>query len=59
MALIKCYECGSEVSSSAKKCPSCSAENPALGKIGNRVLNVVSGALALVVVGGVGLFFLL
>lgn len=28
MALIKCRECGAEVSSGAKKCPQCGAANP-------------------------------
>lgn len=59
MALIKCYECGAECSNSAKKCPSCGAESPGLGRWGNRVLSLISGVLAVFVIGGVGLFFLL
>lgn len=27
MALTKCFECGKEMSDSAKSCPSCGAEN--------------------------------
>lgn len=59
MALIKCYECGFEVSNGARKCPTCGAESPGLGRWGNRLLNFVVGSLALVVIGGVGLFLLL
>ena len=31
MALVKCKECGREVSNTARKCPHCGIDNPAIG----------------------------
>lgn len=55
MALIKCYECGTDCASSAKKCVSCGARNPGLGKWGNRVLNLAALILAPIVLLGVAI----
>ena len=35
MALIKCYECGKEISDTADKCPHCGAPKP--NAVGNAV----------------------
>lgn len=55
MALIKCYECGADCTSSAKKCAACGARNPGLGKWGNRVLNLAALILAPIVLLGVAI----
>ena len=34
MALMKCRECGKDVSTEAESCPSCGAKAPALSKAG-------------------------
>jgi hypothetical protein len=52
MALIRCYECGADCASSAKKCPCCGARNPGLGKWGNRLLNLAAFVLAPIVLLG-------
>lgn len=58
MALIRCYECGTNCASSAKKCQSCGAKNPGLGKWGNRVLNLMALVLAPVVILGFAILFM-
>ena len=47
MALIKCSECGKEVSDKAKKCPHCGASNKIQnGKKGNtNILHIIIGIL--------------
>lgn len=55
MALIKCYECKADCATSAKRCPSCGARNPGLGRWGNRVLNLAALILAPIVLLGVAI----
>lgn len=59
MALIRCYECGGECSTSAKKCPACGSRNPGLGRWGNRLLNLMALILMPFVLLAVGLLFIL
>lgn len=46
MALVKCKECGKEVSTSAKICPHCGVKNP-----GIRAKDMIIGVLTLVFIG--------
>lgn len=50
MALIKCKECGKEISSNAKQCPNCGAPKP---KQTSFVTWVVAGFIGLLVISGV------
>lgn len=50
MALLKCYECGNDVSSEAKSCPKCGAKvkspkKPSSTSFGNIIIGVVVGVV--------------
>jgi len=45
MALIKCRECGAEISSTAKRCPQCGAADPDKT---THLITVVSGSVLLI-----------
>lgn len=54
MAMQKCKECGSEVSSKAKKCPHCGVDNPTVS-----AKDALIGGLGMIVLlAGLGYFFL-
>ena len=50
MALIKCYECGHEISTEAKTCPNCGARNKAYkSKVGKFIIVLALGFVVYVV----------
>ena len=49
MALIKCGECGNDVSTAAKTCPKCGATDPG-HKISRQQRNAISTTIQLVVI---------
>lgn len=48
MALVKCKECGTEVSTSAKQCPKCGSPSPTKSGGVLRIIAIVIGALVAV-----------
>jgi len=56
MALVKCSECGSEISSSATKCPKCGKGRVTAGSIARTVGRLVLAVL--VAIAAVVVFFL-
>lgn len=59
MSITTCRECGKNVSSKAKTCPSCGIKNPAMSKnvfsiIGNIIRTIVFFFIGLVVIGFIG-----
>ena len=51
MALIKCQECGREISSAAKACPQCGAKNPKRAGFGEVLLVIIGAVFVLGVIG--------
>lgn len=41
MALIKCKECGKEVSNTAKICPHCGKKNPAIEELSDKTMRII------------------
>lgn len=41
MALIKCKECGKEVSSTAKVCPHCGKKDPAVAELSEKTMGII------------------
>ena len=64
MALIKCSECGNSVSDTAKTCPKCGfkivseAKKEKKEKNKNIIGVIISIAVIVIILGGLGLFFL-
>lgn len=52
MALVKCNECGGQVSSQAKACPSCGAKPPARTSLGTAIFACLIGLAALTMIVG-------
>lgn len=61
MAVVSCQECEGAVSSEAKRCPHCGAENPSLGSVARGIGKAFSivAALCLVAVGACVLWIVL
>ncbi|HVW26425.1 MAG TPA: zinc-ribbon domain-containing protein [Polyangiaceae bacterium] len=53
MALVKCKDCGNEVSTSAKTCPKCGAPAPKGISVGRILLGVVGAFVALSIIGAI------
>ncbi len=52
MALVKCKECGQEISSTAKKCPNCGVKHPA-----RESATPMETIIGIVIMGAIFLFF--
>lgn len=56
MALVKCKECGKEISDTIKKCPNCGYKEKK--PVNKKMIIIVSGIIALlIIVGGIFAFF--
>ena len=56
MALIKCEECGNEISENAKICPNCGAKNKIREKKDNIIIAVLVPLFLIIML--IGIFFL-
>jgi len=49
MSLVKCRECGEQVSSGANKCPHCGCSNPGLSQKANSTIWIIALVLGAIV----------